>query len=370
MGRTLKLVVWLVVLVLVLIGAVAYVADYYFQNLQSQQVQSTPTYLLSLIKAKDSGNNTEALAQYQTIESDASKSAEDEALAAINISGVAFSQSGNINDVLQEIQTMKAIVLNPAVAAPERATAMSILANEYNISGNNPTVFAEVYKDAPFNTYLVPGDPALSALNMQKASYDIRHTSTAAIYVAYLAAGQYFVKNLDASTSAMYISLATDYLSKADITALAESKASAFYPQSTKYVIYRAVRAQTIGRLALQKVQPFTTNYRTEFDQFFTITQALHSTAAMDATLSVRFQYAKVLAADSDAADAKTQLDQLAQELGALTSPSGYSFVASLKTEHANPTGPTWQSVLKMEKISPAFKAAVDSLVTSSSSSK
>ncbi|MDR3570908.1 MAG: hypothetical protein P4L81_01775 [Candidatus Pacebacteria bacterium] len=366
-----KLLAWLVALLLLvlLLG----LGITYFSALNSNQTKtisgSTPTYLVPLLQAKMAGDDQAAITQYQSILNDPQVTNEQKAFAAINIAGVAFNVSGDVQSELNDVDAMKGIVLDQNLSANTRATAMSILGNAYNSSGNNMQVFNEVFKGDPLSTYLVSGNPQLSDLNVEEASYALSKTSTAAIYVAQIASGQYFQNpQQSASTTAAYAATAQQYLGYADTQSTIEAQTS-YYTNSNRYMIYRAGRAIVAGRLAIEVGAPYEKLYRNEFQNFFQFAQTQKSTLAQDETLSVLYQYAKILAADKDVAGEKTQLDQLAQDLNTLANPAAHPLGALLLQAHANRSGATWLTLKAMFAVSPNFAAAVTKLVTASSPS-
>ncbi len=362
MLHTTKLISWLAGLLLV--GTLFYTVSYFSGTLRSKS--DAPFYTVDLLTAKAGGDNVVALAQYRAIQDDPRKTSEEKALAELLIVGAEFSQTGDVKARLREIQKMKEISMDASLSAGVRATAMAILGSEYSVSGNDPVVFAEIYKDPPFDSYLVPNDPHLSALNIEKASYAIVPTPVAAVKIAHIASGQYFANpNQSASTRAAHIAMTEEYINKADVAVMREIR-GAGYTEGDRYMFYRALRAVSIGQLAAAKGQLEGGAYRKEFEDFFTLAQSKKSFAAKNSLLNVRYEYASILAADEDTAAEKAQLDLLARELNELPNPKIYTLVLLLRNEHTyRPTGPVWVATEKMFKVSPDLKAAVNKIIAS-----
>jgi hypothetical protein len=365
MAHTLKLVGWLIALLVIPAGLYALYLYVFYDPNPSQLTRD----LEQLVDAKVRGDDASALAQYQQILSDPTSTAEERAIADIYIAGTEFSVSGNLSSRIDDVRKMKRIVTDSSMSATVRAAAMSVLGNAYTVSGGDPAVFAEIYKDAPFDSYLIVDRPQLSAINLLKESYAIKPSSFAASKVAELASGRYFANpQQDASSTAAYVALAEDYLNKADIAALSEAnERPATYASSDRYILYRLSRAITVGRLAIQKGEPYTDTYRTEFNSFIAFAQSIQSTLAHNAVFNARFQYARILEAEGDTAGEKAQLDMLARELSKLPNPNTIPFVLSLRNARTQPTEAMWRAVQRMSSTSPEFKTAVEKLTAVSS---
>lgn len=364
MPHTTKLIYWLIALLA--IAVILYFGSSFLNGGKFNTEIRFPD-LSEIQKAEISGDNQSALAQYQLIKNDPTKTPSEKAIAAIQIAGISFDLSGDVSARTEEIQRMKNIFMDTTLSAATRAAALSVLGMKYNASGKDESVFSEIYRDAPFSDYLVADDPVLSALKLQQASYEMSPSSGAAIYVARLATDIVFNDpKLSTDEKTSYVGLAEDYLKKADATAIQEASRNSLNPNGERYILYRAMRAVTIGRLAIVKGDPYTKNYRQEFDDFIAFAMSKKSTFANDQILTVRFQYARILERNKDVEAEKEQLDLLGQALSALTNPDTRPFVLFLRNERSNsPTGPVWVSIQDMFKVSPDFKAAVNKFVVS-----
>jgi hypothetical protein len=229
-------------------------------------------------------------------------------------------------------------------------------------------VFKEIYKDSPFDAFLVPNSPQLSALNLAKLSYQLAPSSNAAITVAQISAGQYFGgTHQSASTTAMNVATAEDYLNKADLSAQREQNASPdVYKNGERYLTYRIWRAITIGFLAVEAGEPFKSQYRQEYEDFITYAKNLQSTHAKDEIFYARMNYARILASEKDLATEKVQLDAMANELGSITNVNSYSYSWFLRNQlKYRPTDPLSLALKQMYGVSPSFKAIADKLAAS-----
>lgn len=358
MSHTLKLVAWLLGL-LAIVGA-AYAAYLYFHIAGS----STPSYLtLQITQPKLLGDDKAAYAKYQAVMNDPNASNEDKARASILNAGAGAHVTGDPAARLDDVRRLKQIVTDNSLTVYEHVDAINLLATAYNDSGRDKAVFQEIYKDAPFSAFLVPNDPQMSALNLAEWSYGLAPSSEAAITVAQLASGKYFSSpNQSTSTVASYISTAEDYLKKAEAASKAEqTKLPNIYQKGERYLVYRIWRAITIGRLAIEAGEPYKSQYRQEYEDFFKYASALPSVHGKDEVFYARFQYARILALDNDPQTEKQQLDLLAQGLNGIS--DSYSFVWLLRNEHKNAPTVIWSQIQDMTKVSSDFKAAVDKII-------
>jgi hypothetical protein len=364
MSRAIRVLGWTVALLTLFAGATY--LFYVWRSASSIQNPLTPD-LQQLVQLKQHGSDNSAFALYQQINADPTKAPGEKATAAIYAAGTPFILSGDVGSRIQEIQQMKSIVLNTALSADVRAAAMSVLGNEYSLSGRDPVVFTEIYKDAPFSSYLESGNPDLSAMNLEEASYEISPSSFAAIKVAVLALMQYLDNPKQAtSTTAAYVKLAEEYLYKADAVATQEARRSpTTYMKSDRYMLYRFARVSAFGLLAIQKGEPYKSRYRTEFNMFITFAQSQNSTLARDEILSARFEHARILAAEGDFAGEKIQLDLLASALRELPNPKMNILALSFINAHMHEsTGARWSAIQQMMSISPDFQAVVAAIVS------
>lgn len=330
---------------------------------------SNESELKETLEAARAGDYEAAITNSNSIQSDPKNSAEAKALATFSTIGAQYRLTADTNARLIDIRNMKKIILDRELSLWTRVNTLNALGSQYSNSGRDPAVFAEIYKDAPFETYLVPGDPDLSARHLAEWSYEMMPTSFAAIGIARWYTEQYITNpNQAASVTASNAAIAEDYLKKADAAALEEAKQDSAYPNSTRYLVYRYWRAMIIARLAVQKGEPYVSQYKAVYNEFIKYGLTQRNVLAKDFVLYARLFFAQRLTQEDDQVAAKAQLDLLAQELRAVATSTTSVFVQFLKNESRNaPTGPNWTAAKNMSLISPNFKAEVEKVLASSS---
>jgi hypothetical protein len=332
---------------------------------------SSPNQRPNLVPAElttstQEGDYANAVAVTQGILNDPNRSVEEKALAVYNYMGARYRVSGDMSDRLLDIQDIKPVILNPAVSAQTRADSLAALAGQYASSGRDPSVLAEIFKDAPFSTYLIPGDPDASIRRLFEWSYEILPTSYTVVSIAQWHAMQGVLNpDLEQATRESYTKLAVEKLAEADQLSLREANREPRYMEGLKYLLFRTSRTVTIGGLAIQNVEPHASNYREEFDSYIAFALSSEHIFAKGLLLSVRLTYALALARDNDTAAAKVQLDQLAQEMKASQNPGVSNFILTLRTQSEYESDSSrWLQLEELFEISPNFKAAVDTAVT------
>jgi hypothetical protein len=165
-----------------------------------------------------------------------------------------------------------------------------------------------------------------------------------------------------------YADKAVDYLKKAEMADRQYAEVDPTYRTSTQYVIYRTFRGQAAGRLGVQEIEPFKSQYKQEWQDLIAYLKASDHAIAFENLLYSRFTYAAQLfdakdPAMEDPAAAKEQLDLLAVELNALEDPLEHGFVRLIMNVRSNPTGTNWVAIQKFKELSPDFGAAVDRLL-------
>ena len=228
----------------------------------------------SVVDTYRDGDFAQALVNRDSIQIDSSKTEEEKAMAIFNAIGAEYKVTGEISAVLKDIQDMKVIILNERLTPVLRAETLDVLAKEYAITGRNPAVFAEIYKDAPFSNYLAAGDPELSSRRLAEWSYQIMPSSNAAILVANWYTTQLLqYPDLPKSTVDSYVANATDYLKKADAASVEEASYAQTYTQSRRYMYYLFYRAVVVGQLSNYSTE-FKGQYPAAFDLFLAFAQA------------------------------------------------------------------------------------------------
>ncbi len=330
---------------------------------ESDSVEVTRGELMEAVRAGDFKRATE---KYLSIQNNPNASADEKALAVLNTLGMQYRLTGDPGTRLTDIQNMKKIILDESVSLRTRADTLDSLASQYYFSGRDPAVFTEIYKDEPFSSYLVPGDPDLSARHLAEWSYDMVPTSNSAITIARWYAEQNVLNpGQPENTTKMYADLAGEYLDKATAASRDEAARDPLYVDDTRYLAYRYWHAIIVGQLAGQKGEPYKSQYREVYEDFIQFAQTQKNILARGYLLYAYLFFAQRVAQYGDELGAKTYLDKLVRELRDIESPRTSVFVQQLKNEYRyRPTGATWRVVENMFTLSPNLKEEVKRLIT------
>ncbi len=362
MSHILQLTVFLLILVLLLVGLG--IVQIFFPaiapfKLGTTRTESVPTPIINAVRA---GDFNAALTERSAVQNNPNATAQEKAVATYNAIGSQFRTTGENAAILEEIRSMKGIITDEAVSLATRVNTLNVFSSQYSISGRDPEVFAEMYKDEPFSTYLVPNDPDQSARKLAEWSYSLMPTSLAAINIARWYTEQVVV-NPDQSpeTTQEYATIAEDFLKKAEAASVEEAKRSATYSDSSRYLLFRYWRTMVISRLALQIGEPYRSQVRTTFDEFITFAQSQRNVLAKDQLSYARFFYAQRLFQLEDTVAGQIQLDLLAREMETVQNPKTSPFMRFLFREFTyRPEGANWVLVTELAKVSPSFRVAVE----------
>ncbi|MSU74715.1 hypothetical protein EXS57_02970 [Candidatus Kaiserbacteria bacterium] len=352
-----------IVAILVFLGALTVGAGllYFYFNEGFGPVRTSA--LPELVQDVRSGDFEEASVKLLSIQGDANKSADEKALALYASLGTQYRLTGDPKARLIDIRNMKPAILDATVSGKVRVNILNALAGQYSISGGDTAVFMEIYKDAPFDQYLVKGDPNLSARKLYEWSYSLLPTSSAAIGIARWYTEQVILNRDQPRTiTTEYAATAEGWLNKADAATEQEAKNDPTYGDSTRYLVYRYWRAVIIGRLSVQKGEPYLSDYRTEFENFFTFAKGQQNILAEEYILYGHLFYAQLLVRNDDRTTAKAQADLLATALNDVSNPGTSVFISFLKYESSR-NGATWSGISSLFTVSPSFKEAVDKVL-------
>src|SRR5262249_49120262 len=160
----------------------------------------------------------------------------------------------------------------------------------------------------------VDNDPDESAISLEKWAYELRPASHSAIYIAQLYAGE-FLRHQDLTKQqiADFNKLAIEYLDKADAQIQREATITPNYTDTDRYLFYRTWKAITYGYLSMTQGEPYKSQYRKEYEDFFTYAATQKSSHAKDEVFFARYQYSRALAGESDWDTEKVQLDLAAK---------------------------------------------------------
>lgn len=332
----------------------------------------------TLAEYRRQGNFEAALQELEKIQSKPLKDADEQALAVLGSINVKFNLTADIQDMLADIENLKTVVRDPVVDLRVRVEALNALSASICRSGRDPVVFEEVYKDAPFNSYLAPGDPDLSARYMAEWSYSQLPTSFAAIRIARWYSDQIFQNvSLSTETKMQYTDETKKYLRNAEELTQSELSWAPDRAKSVPYMAYKMWHAVIIGRLAGAGGEPYKSQYKREFEELLSFLKAQKNVGAADYVYLSRGFYARfLLQVDGDPDAAKEQLDLLASELNSLKNPDVSAYVRfvrqAYKDRHVlagqldNLQGYIWPNLEKMMAVSPDYKNAVEKIIASS----
>ncbi len=320
--------------------------------------------LPELVQDVRSGDFEEASVKTLSIQGDVNKSADEKALALYASLGIQYRLTGDPETRLVDIRNMKKAILDATVSGKVRVNILNVLAGQYSISGRDNAVFMEIYKDAPFDQYLAKGDPDLSARKLYEWSYSLLPTSNAAIGIASWYTEQVILNRDQPRTiTTEYAATAEEWLSKGATASEEEAKQDPTYGDSTRYLVYRYWRAVIIGRLSVQKGEPYLSDYRTEFENFFTFAKGQQNILAEEYILYGRLFYAQLLLRNDDSVSAKIQADLLATALNTVLQPETSVFIRFLKNESQR-NGATWRGISSLFTISPYFKEVANKAIS------
>ncbi len=327
-------------------------------------VLSTPAR--QAINLRQHGDYAGAISQSKAVLADPLSTIDDKATAVLSMAGAEFYESQDIQDRIKDIPALKQVYLNQSASLRMRIEALNAIVTQYSASGLDQRVFDEIFRDAPFDTFRVPGDNGLSLRKLSEVSYSELPNAVAAIRVARWYSGQKLDNpDLEQATADSYASKAQEFLKKADDAAIKEYQGAA-RTWSFSYINYRLYRAHVIGNLAAVVGEPYLSQYEGEFEDLIQVAQDTPNITGQGALLSARFPYAIRLESLGKSEAAKEQLDQLALDLRAITEPGTSSFVLFLRNlETSSGSGVYRWSTLtdRLFPLSPSFKAAVDAVI-------
>ena len=319
-----------------------------------------------LIEAQRTGDVETVVTELEAIRNDPTRNEDEKAIATFAADGAEFQITGKLEDRIKSIRDIKAVVTNTEVTDRTRALALNVVAASFADTGRSPIVFDEIFKDAPFNQYKVEGDPEESIRKLYEWSYEIVPTYISAIRISRWYAEQFvFYPDLPANIANQNAARAIEFLNNADSLVVAQSRLDPSMLQSARYIENRHWRAINIGRLSRQVGQPYTNQYKKEYEDYLAFVSASPNAYAKGSLLYGRYMYAARLFKDNDNVSVKKQLDILAADLNALENPDTVAFVQFLRNTKSQPAGVNWTFIKDVSEISPTFRAAVDRLVLS-----
>ncbi len=317
-----------------------------------------------LIQLRSEGKLAEAVTELERLQSTLAEP-NAQALATFNATMLRFQLTSDFSTYLEDIRNLKSVVLDPDVDQWVRIKALNSVSAAYCRSGRDPRAFEEIYKGEPFEKYLVPGDPDLSARKLAEWSYSIRPTSFAAARIArWYSETIMHDDSLDETTRNQYLEETTFWIREADRLVARELRDPTFI-NTMQYATYDLWTTVATGRLAAVVGEPYRSEYRSRFENLFaTLKNNPNYNTEEFVFLGLHF-YAQLLeSVDSDTAAAKARADELAGMIDSLENPEIMTYVRFLRNEYAHrSSGYIWQNTLALMNISPAYKASVERLL-------
>lgn len=188
--------------------------------------------------------------------------------------GVSYSESGDVQDVLDTVQTYKASIEDPETSPKWRARTLNMLATAYCAYGRDPRIIDEVFSTEPYASMLrdADDDPMAAAMAILQWSYDIYPTPRAAILIA----RGHALEAVNAASDDerdFFVAEAEKWIASADQIAKAELDRTVGkdydYKYTRRYFSYRHWRTFTVSALALAGVEEYKNMYRDEHDKLF-----------------------------------------------------------------------------------------------------
>ncbi len=322
---------------------------------------SIPSRVTTLVESGDLGN---AVVSYQEIGAAPNTTPNDLAQATRNIAGIRFRMSGELSDVIKDVQDLKRGIGHPEVEPEVQARNIAAIGHMYMDSGEDGVVFEEIFKDEPFRSHLAEGDVLDSIRNLYIWSYEMYPNARSAIDVASFSMLKVLNhRDLSPSERADDLTTARNYLVHAEMLSATEMKKTNSYARSHRYAGYLFWRAFVIGALTLVEGDPDTEQYKTTYEEVLArFTQHGNGNSLQYLPL-LHWHYAVFLyAIDNDEAAAGSHLTSAAKEAQTTLNRDFLSLIKNKKAQQPQPNDFLGASFFEMAKFSPEFKALVDSI--------
>jgi hypothetical protein len=315
------------------------------------------------------GNYEAALHEYNAIANSTTTSPTNKAMAVLNAHGAMFNITGNIQDFIDEVQAKQKIAVDPNVDLDVRVNALGEVAGSFCSSGRNPLVFKVIYSVPPFSNYLVKGDPDLSSRKMYEWSFSMMPTSKAALRIArWYVEDPLWHTNLPQATVQDDIAKAEYYLQQGNALASQELQSGKLTVSagSGDHRTYLYWHAYVIGALAKLKGEPYKSEYKQNYENYFAYVKNQNSVYANITLPFAHMFYANyLLINDNDTAGAQAQLQQAIDYVKADTHPELLSFATFIQNERQlKPWDNPSQVLYNMENFYQPFKDLVNNTNT------
>src|SRR3989338_1876229 len=293
---------------------------------------------------------------------------EAKAAAAINTATVPYDLSGSVEDARTSIRELKHIAADESLSRATRASAMNMLALWYAYSGNDRTVFKEIFGDEPYASQRVPGSRTASIRNIFLASYDVWPTSRAWIGIASSYISQLFGdETLSTDVRAQYLAETERYLREAEALTADERAFYRAYEETNLYAAFLYWKAYALGGLAYFQHGGYGEAYRQAYDELIAFLSEQGTPVQKRRLALVEWRYATyLLLVDNDAASARAQLEAAVSAVSQSPDPEADSLTRLVRSILADakgaPNAPLVEKLNQTMAASPEFKAWVESL--------
>lgn len=323
---------------------------------------------LDVASLRNSGDISGAADAYQSV-LDSGQTSVLTAPSVLAGSHLPYLLNPTTSTALKSVAELKKIAADTSVRPFLRAQALTQIALWPNLSAYNQDVFSNIFNDPAYKQFLITTthgvDYQYSVRNLLKYSYSTYPTYRTAIEIAdnyILSLYQNEQLHFGDGNKDLLVSGAQEYLAHADDIAVSKS-----YEQPVSTSVkqdYLAVRAFTMGGLAHFKGKPYTSTYKSTYDDLIKgLTEA--NTPEANAYLSFsRFLYAHFLIQIDG--NTKAAQEQLLQAIALAKADKNFEsnpLVRHIRKEKfGNAPYQAPARIDTLTAISPEFKAFVDSI--------
>ena len=315
-----------------------------------------------------SGDNQQALVAIDTVlEQPGQFPAGARARAAYN-SGIAYTESGDFQDVVTTLAAYKASIDDPETSDKWRARTLNNLGFAYCSYGRDPRIPGAIFGDGTYAEILEEegGDAMAAGKRLLEWSFDIYPTPRAAVLLARDAAMR-AVQTQDADVRNTAIEEAEAYLKEGATLAASEIARTEgrqnSYSNSRRYFSYLHWRNFSRATLALAGVEKYAQTYRRDYEDLFAFMgeQGLENTKEYESSCYMMYGYF-LEHIDGDTDLAQSYFSKSVDASYNYNSGTDY-FKVFITNEVANPGTDFLSDVVRFSyDFSRDFKAYVDAL--------
>jgi len=275
----------------------------------------------------------------------------------------------NLDEAIQHVRDLKAIVADTSIEPKIRATAIYFLGAAYDIDGFNDALYREVYSTEPYASMHVGVSRSSSALQVYEWSYSIYPLARTALGIALSNVKGVFrdryadVKDPEQPAPEQLLERAEQYLKNAEFLMSQESRDRRF-TAGISDMYYRYWHTFLVGALAHFKGGEYAEQYRSEYEALIRdFEDGEDNNQEMAQYLNFAYwNYATMLVLiDKDDVAAKAQLEKLIRHVQADRFYTVNQFVSVIKSYKRIPRTDLNSLSLKfLGDISPEFKKFVE----------